>query len=379
MTPKKKILVFVDWYKPGYKAGGPIQSVYNLVTRLQSDFDFHIFTSDTDLCELQSYSSVQSDTWTEYEEIPVFYASKKSLSFFKIKQIVKDLQPDVVYTNSMFSFYYAIVPLLLNKLGKINKMVLAPRGMLGKGALGVKSSKKGLFFKLVSFLGIYKNIIFQATSQQEVQDIKVKFGSKTNILLSQNLPSLVSNVELRSTKKKSELNLISLARISPEKGLLHLLIALKSIDSKVNLDLYGPINDIVYWSKCEQVITELSSNISVSYNGGIESDKVKLLLPNYDFLALTTLGENFGHSIFQAFSVGVPVIISNKTPWGNLFEKGIGWDVALEKKQIVNILLSASNLNTDQHLEMKQKALQFAKQFSNNKELVNSAKQLFTS
>ncbi|CAN5434615.1 hypothetical protein BH10BAC1_BH10BAC1_14720 [soil metagenome] len=28
---KKKVLIFIDWYLPGYKAGGPRQSVANLV------------------------------------------------------------------------------------------------------------------------------------------------------------------------------------------------------------------------------------------------------------------------------------------------------------------------------------------------------------
>jgi len=27
---KKKILVFIDWYLPGYKAGGPVRSMANI-------------------------------------------------------------------------------------------------------------------------------------------------------------------------------------------------------------------------------------------------------------------------------------------------------------------------------------------------------------
>jgi hypothetical protein len=32
---KKKILVFVDWYLPGYKAGGQIRSVASMVGHLK--------------------------------------------------------------------------------------------------------------------------------------------------------------------------------------------------------------------------------------------------------------------------------------------------------------------------------------------------------
>ena len=37
-----KILVFIDWYKPAYKAGGPISSVYNLTELLGDEIQFYI-------------------------------------------------------------------------------------------------------------------------------------------------------------------------------------------------------------------------------------------------------------------------------------------------------------------------------------------------
>ena len=52
---KKKILIFIDWYLPGYKAGGPIQSVANLVANLKEEFEFSIVTRDTDYCEKLPY------------------------------------------------------------------------------------------------------------------------------------------------------------------------------------------------------------------------------------------------------------------------------------------------------------------------------------
>ena len=45
---KPKVLIFIDWYKPGFKAGGPIQSVSNIVSQLGKDYEFYIITRDTD-------------------------------------------------------------------------------------------------------------------------------------------------------------------------------------------------------------------------------------------------------------------------------------------------------------------------------------------
>jgi glycosyltransferase involved in cell wall biosynthesis len=35
----------------------------------------------------------------------------------------------------------------------------------------------------------------------------------------------------------------------------------------------------------------------------------------------------------EALSAGCPLIISNKTPWLNLEEQGIGWDLSLDEPQ----------------------------------------------
>ena len=40
-------------------------------------------------------------------------------------------------------------------------------------------------------------------------------------------------------------------------------------------------------------------------------------------------GENFGHVIHEALRAGLPLIISDKTPWQQLEEKGVGWALPL--------------------------------------------------
>jgi glycosyltransferase involved in cell wall biosynthesis len=47
-------------------------------------------------------------------------------------------------------------------------------------------------------------------------------------------------------------------------------------------------------------------------------------------LFLPSLGENFGHVIVEALSAGCPILISDRTPWRGLAERGVGWDLPLE-------------------------------------------------
>ena len=143
---KKTILIFIDWYVPGYKAGGPIKSIYSLVRYFENDFNFLVITSDTDFGETAPYPSVKSDTWVKVNNsVSVFYTSKTFLNRRNILNLMKGIKFDVIYLNSFFSFYFSLLPLLYCKLGIIKKpLLLAPRGMLGKGALKIKSGKKNL-------------------------------------------------------------------------------------------------------------------------------------------------------------------------------------------------------------------------------------------
>ena len=113
-TRKKKILVLIDWYLPGYKAGGPIQSAANLVARLKGDFDFAVITADTDFNDTAPYPNIKSDEWTILPDgTRLYYFSKKEKKFSTLKKLILKEQADVIYLNSLFSVFYSIYPLLI--------------------------------------------------------------------------------------------------------------------------------------------------------------------------------------------------------------------------------------------------------------------------
>jgi glycosyltransferase involved in cell wall biosynthesis len=62
---------------------------------------------------------------------------------------------------------------------------------------------------------------------------------------------------------------------------------------------------------------------------------------------LPTLGENFGHAIFESLAAGRPVLISDQTPWRNLKQDFAGWDIALangdEFKKVANMMVNMDN------------------------------------
>jgi len=110
------------------------------------------------------------------------------------------------------------------------------------------------------------------------------------------------------------------------------------------------------------LILKLPSTIKVNDKGELPSDKLFDSLTHYDFLFLPSRGENFGHIILESVMCGVPVIISDKTPWRDLELLKIGYDISLEDTtQFVKTIEAVSNWNSNQISEWKLTSFEFAK------------------
>ena len=51
----RKILIVMGRYLPGYKDGGPVRSIKNLVDRLGTEYEFYILTVDRDHGDTEPY------------------------------------------------------------------------------------------------------------------------------------------------------------------------------------------------------------------------------------------------------------------------------------------------------------------------------------
>ena len=383
---KKTILIFVDWYLPGYKAGGPIKSISSLVNYLKNDFNFLIITSDTDFGESKPYPSLKCDTWIKIDtSTSVFYASKEFLNRKNILTLTKSIEFDLIYLNSFFSFYFSILPLFFCKRGIIRKPILiAPRGMLGTGALKLKSNKKKLFIMFSKFTCLHKHINWHATSEKESQEIRNVFGQKSDISMVPNLQyNEISHSPLILKKTEGELKLFFLSRISEKKNLLFALQLLQKINvnehTKIQFDIYGPIEDKTYWQKCLEVINNLKSiGININYFGAIKNEEVADMIAKYHFLLLPTLNENYGHVIVESFVNGKPVIISDQTPWRDLENSNVGWDIALNNlskfEKVINDCIEMENTKYE---KMVVDTLKYSTLSCNSKNSLPSMKKMF--
>lgn len=374
---RKKILITIDWFLPGTKSGGPVRSYANMIAHLGAYHDFYIITRNTDYCSDVVYTEVQSNAWNQLEKnMFVYYFSKDKLTKANFKKLLNETPFDIAYINGIYSWYFSILPLLLLK--KHSQVIVAARGMLNPQAFAVKGLKKKIFLVATKVYGLYKNVTFHATNQDESDYIQSRVGAHVKTKIAPNLPRIL-DISTNSVKRKNNVtSFVNIARISKEKGTLKMIESLNKVQNELVLDLYGPIYDELYWQKCKESIQNLPVNVHVSYKGVLPSEDVPQVLSAYDFFVLLSEGENFGHAILEALMAGCPVLISDQTPWKNLTSKGIGWDIPLHQtSDIVSAFEKAIQMPEEEFEHSSQKAYQFAQQFSTNPELLALNLELF--
>jgi glycosyltransferase involved in cell wall biosynthesis len=370
-----KILILTDWFYPAYKAGGPITSLTNLVKGIGDKFNVIVLTSAYDLGESKLLDNLIPDSWQKINNTSIKYLTNSNTTINELEKI----EFDVIYLNSMFSPGFTLKPLLWARKNKLlDKVILAPRGMLAEGALSLKPFKKKIFLYFFRVLGIHNKIIFHATSQQEVEDIKSIFGKDVRIKLIPNVPSLPLNKLPLKNKISGVLKLVSISRIASEKNIKYLIELLKEIKGNVSLNIFGMIKNEAYLKECENIIKTLPSNITVNIAGEIPSHLIKEKLQENDFFILPTLGENFGHAIYEALSTGTPVIISDKTPWRNLEQQKAGWDIPLDKpEKFIEVLNKCAAMDNDEYQQWRNGAYNFAKKYYEENDVIEKYLEMF--
>jgi glycosyltransferase involved in cell wall biosynthesis len=124
-------------------------------------------------------------------------------------------------------------------------------------------------------------------------------------------------------------------------------------------------------------VVRAQEDVKVRFLGGIPPTELPEHLQAAHFLLSSTTQENFGHSIVEAWAHGCPVLISDRTPWLQLQEKGIGWDLPLEPDAWQVGLSKALTMNSAQWEIMSEESRVFFKTHVRNDEAEKANLELF--
>jgi glycosyltransferase involved in cell wall biosynthesis len=379
---KTRILIFVEAFYPGWQSGGPTQSVKNITLLLNEKFDVYVVNRCRDVNTETNYPGIKVNEWMRVERFgcEVLYLTEEWVSIGRFRQIIREVDPAHIYLNSLWNRGFAMMPLAAcYLLGILDRIVLNPRGELNPNAIAFKRGRKVAYATILDWLGIARKIRWNATNEIEAKLIRQRFGEETLIKILPNIPRQDQVDAALRQKPKGTLKLVFFSRITPMKNLTFLLRALKLTNpaTRFELALYGPVRDEAYWAKCQALLQALPLHVVVDYRGSVVPEEVLDRLRKHHFFALPTLGENFGHAIFDAWSAGLPVLISEHTPWKELRERQLGWDLPLSEQAWSSVLDEAGRMGQKEYDELCKASLAYAVHYRYETGLPEKVEQLF--
>lgn len=321
------IVAFSEFYKPGFAGGGTIVSLSRIINE-ESTHEFRVLTNDHDLGSKECYPGVTHQVWHSVGGADVGYLRFKFRDLSWAVRELRNRPADLYYVNSLQCPEFSLLPLLLRKMRVIpHAMVMvAPRGECGIAAQAHKGLKKRMAKPLIKWL-IGTNAVWHASSGAEAADIIRWYGQEMPqgdrlIIRSDPPPRPSSSVSKGSGESPPVVMFAS--RIDHMKGLDIALDVMRRMSKPCVFRVAGSVSDNAYWQRCQELAKEFPRHVKFQYCGPYSPDTTAEIMSSADLVFLPTRGENFGHAIAEALSVGCPVVISQETIWTELVNAGAG-------------------------------------------------------
>lgn len=378
----RPIVALSPYFLPGFKGGGPIRSLCAMARELSPEFDFRVVAGDRDCGDTRPYETATTGGWTTVNGISVWYTPPGLARWSEITSVLRCERSSVVYVNDFFSVPWGLWPLLVFRLHMLRetRLLIAPRGQFSTGALSIKAGKKSAFLQVARATTGFRGAFWHATSEAEVEEIQRVAGSGAKVYFAPNIPGLVPEVRSGSDPPALRANtrLVFVSRIVPKKNLLRAVRILSKVSLPVTFDIYGPIEDRAYWALVQSEAKALPGHVTWSYRGPLDPDQVQTVYSSYDAFLFPTLGENFGHVIFEALANGCLPILSDRTPWSELEERGCGWAFALNDDQaFVGAVEEVCGLSGPERAERRTRARDYALEYLAQSKAVVKTREMF--
>ncbi|MEU7617600.1 glycosyltransferase [Micromonospora rifamycinica] len=319
-----RVLVTAGYFSPGWRAGGPVRSISDVLATASADVATTLLTRDRDLGASGPYAGL-SGTWVRRGRTDVFYLGVRHPAHWRrLWRALRAVRFDLLYVNSVWSAF-SILPIVAARLGllRADRILVAPRGEFGAAALGLHRIRKRMFLAGWRWMLRGPRVLWHATTPLESADIRrVLPRARIGVV------AIASGPEPRCAPAEppaaDHARLVFIGRISPMKNVDLLLAALAHVRARVRLDIYGPVEDPRYWQRCVQLRAALPDPSVVSYRGELRPEQVGETFSRYDAFVLPTRGENFGNAIAESLAACCPVLCSDRTPWTAVLRDGGG-------------------------------------------------------
>ncbi len=359
-----------------------MRTVSCMVEALAPSFDWKLVTLNHDAGSKEIYRSVRTGEWNQVGSGQVYYIPRWTMA--TIARIAREVKPNIIYLNGFFSTS-SITALIARRRRMLPSVpiVLATRGDMAGGALGLKSAKKRSYMQLARLARLYDGLLWHASSDREkteaFQQLR-SFGVTPEMI--HVAPDLGFGYRMRRIEKPEKragtASFVTLGRVVRMKNPLFAMERLAELRGEISFDVFGPAQDPELCNECERRIASLPPNVTVHFHGAVEPDRVLDALSQRHFFLLPTLGENYGHVIIEGAAAGCPVVISDRTQWLGLEKQGVGWDISLDDvSRWRQVLQACVDMPEQEYRMISQRAAEFGRAVMNSRENLEANVELF--
>lgn len=201
--------------------------------------------------------------------------------------------------------------------GTACRLVTSPRGMLEGWAMQQSAWKKRIMWRTLQRAAVQASDLLHATARSEADSIWALGIDRPAAIIPNGMdaPPQSERAHFGSESR----TLLFLGRMHPKKGIDRLLAAwalLQSEHPSWNLKIVGPDNS-GYLSELRAQADALKLQ-RLTFLGAVAGAEKTALYRNSQLFVLPTHSENFGVSVAEALSYGVPAVVSRGAPWAEL-------------------------------------------------------------
>jgi len=332
------------YFAPAFRYGGPPRSILGLCRALmEAGVEIEVFTTTANGPE----SLAAAPEGTEYDGVRVrYFPLAWPRRYWRASGLAAAIEralpsADLVHVHGLWNMTGSAAVARARSAGR--PYVVSPRGMLQPAAMRRHRVLKTAAYWASERAHLSGAAFLHATSHLEQQQI-AKYGRSVVTIANGVAPVAVSADVLEGVRERSRIDagdevVLCLGRLHPIKRLDLLAAAFDIVHRarpRARLVIAGPDED-GYRARVEPLFTPVAA--ATRWLGAVDRETVAALFAASRTLVQCSDSESFGMSVAEALAAGLPVVVTNETPWPQVAALELGYSVAQEPAAIARGIL----------------------------------------
>jgi glycosyltransferase involved in cell wall biosynthesis len=332
------------YFAPAFRYGGPPRSILGLCRALmEAGVEIEVFTTTANGPE----PLAAAPEGTEYDGVRVrYFPLAWPRRYWRASGLAAAIEralpsADLVHVHGLWNMTGSAAVARARSAGR--PYVVSPRGMLQPAAMRRHRVLKTAAYWASERAHLSGAAFLHATSHLEQQQI-AKYGRSVVTIANGVAPVAVSADVLEEVRERARIDagdevVLCLGRLHPIKRLDLLAAAFDIVHRarpRARLVIAGPDED-GYRARVEPLFTPVAA--ATRWLGAVDRETVAALFAASRTLVQCSDSESFGMSVAEALAAGLPVVVTNETPWPQVAALELGYSVAQEPAAIARGIL----------------------------------------